>query len=263
MRVLSSALISQARSSTALFSAAIAPATAIENRVSLLEIVGTPTDILRHSLFIGGTLRKSMSLSGEKSAALLNHIKGVLDPIDVVVLVILTLTYKPIMRGIYRLMAGVRPEKPYQDSFLGYMQKGVASGIFLLPILYILDVLSALMNVLGITSGRITKLPLLINTVGAGYVYGTTAIQFKDYLLQQRFRKYFLQFFQLQDRDRERTINELINVFLWSAVSLVCLEALSYDFGFRLRSLLALGGIGSASFVLALKGTFENFAGGE
>jgi hypothetical protein len=56
--------------------------------------------------------------------------------------------------------------------------------------------------------------------------------------------------------------DELTSVGVWIVVAGICLEACSLTFGFALGSIFAIGGIGSASIVLALRQSAENLLGG-
>jgi small-conductance mechanosensitive channel len=67
---------------------------------------------------------------------------------------------------------------------------------------------------------------------------------------------------KLFDDARKATVDELSSLAIWSLISLGCLESLSRKFGFGMGSVFALGGIGSASIILASRSTFENFSGG-
>ena len=61
---------------------------------------------------------------------------------------------------------------------------------------------------------------------------------------------------------KEIIIRESVGILIWFVASLICLESLSKNFHVALGSIFAIGGIGSATTVLALKSTVENVVGG-
>jgi MscS family membrane protein len=65
-----------------------------------------------------------------------------------------------------------------------------------------------------------------------------------------------------RDTVRDNVIDELSSAGVWIMMAGFCLEAMSLEFGFALGSVFAVGGIGSASAILALRSTMENFIGG-
>jgi hypothetical protein len=65
-----------------------------------------------------------------------------------------------------------------------------------------------------------------------------------------------------RDTLRERVVDELSTLAVWGAMGGLCLEAMSLEMGFALGSVFALGGLGSASAVLAMRDTMENVIGG-
>jgi small-conductance mechanosensitive channel len=125
-------------------------------------------------------------------------------------------------------------------------------------------------------------LPMLFCQVSYQYIAGSFATKIKDWFVQQRLRVWF----EPKQRDlvRENTIDELTSLIIWGIVLGLVIETLSLKLGvislsitaasypnsyivyshigFALGSLLTLGGIGSASLVLALRGTMEDIIGG-
>ena len=65
-----------------------------------------------------------------------------------------------------------------------------------------------------------------------------------------------------RDTLRERVVDEVSTLAVWGARGGLCLEAMSLEMGFALGSVFALGGLGSASAVLAMRDTMENVIGG-
>jgi small-conductance mechanosensitive channel len=65
-----------------------------------------------------------------------------------------------------------------------------------------------------------------------------------------------------RDEVREKTLDEISSVCIWFVTVFLCVELSTIKLGFSLKSILALGGLGSASLVLAFKGTAEAFLSG-
>uniref|UniRef100_A0A7S0SSL5 Mechanosensitive ion channel MscS domain-containing protein n=1 Tax=Chromulina nebulosa TaxID=96789 RepID=A0A7S0SSL5_9STRA len=235
------------------------------------SILHKEAEIFRHSLYIGGTFRQLSNLfsTGESSSKVLGQIRSILDPIDISILVIFVTLCKPTLRLLYGIANGFKSSKdkiPFERSFFGYLDEPVKYSAIFLPSLYIFDIFSVVLKSIGLATFGKWDVIILIHAVSVSFVIGKYVTKFKDWILQEKFRHLrgyqHLREVQHIDSKREATIDELSSLALWFIVIFFQLEILSKKFGFGLGSVFALGGIGSASIVLALRSTFENFAGG-
>ena len=162
------------------------------------------------------------------------------------------LTYKK-LDGIYR--------REYKDSIWGQLEQAVTYSTWFLPCVYLLDMATILLHGLGYSFHIKGDIPRLICTVGLSLIYGMYITKIKDWAINRFIRK---NFFNKVPRDpvREATVNELSSLVIWLFIGGFCLEAMSMELGFALGSIFAVGGLGSASLVLALRSTVENVIGG-
>lgn len=124
------------------------------------------------------------------------------------------------------------------------------------------DIICIILQAFGIQSHIEGGIPLLFTQIAYQFLSGSFATSIKSYFVQQVWRKWNRPFNAKIDVLREKTIDELSNIFIWSIFLGFAIETCSLKLGFALGSLLTLGGIGSASLVLAMKGTMEDLLGG-
>ena len=86
---------------------------------------------------------------------------------------------------------------------------------------------------------------------------GSYLTKIKDWVFFKFMRHTFC-----RDPVRERTVDELTSVAIWVAMIILSIELMSLEFNVALGSMVALGGIGSASLALAFKVSVENIISG-
>ena len=198
----------------------------------------------------------------------LEQIKDIVGPTDCALVVLAIIAYKPFLRALYQLQEWLRgrffPSSPsahhhaYEYSFFGYMQKPLQFLAYYLPFLYCVDAVAIMLHAVGFDSHLKGDVPRLAATVGARVTLGHFVVNLKDFLLHNQ----RLLAGRRRDKIREDTVDELSSIAVWSVVFSTCVEAMKMQMGFALGSVFAVGGIGSASIVLALRSTFENLVGG-
>lgn len=229
------------------------------------------------SLFIGGTLRRArlLFLEGQRNVGeMFSQIQSILDPIDITILLLAIQYHRPLLNWLHKISDSKNQvSKPYADSLFGYIEKSITYCIWFISILYITDVAAIFLKALGFRLQGKWDIPFIINTIGTSFIYGHTFVSLKNWFVRRKLRlNNSFNFITStgvssishppRDAIREATIDDLSTLGIWIAFSLFCLEALSSQLGIGLKSIFALGGIGSASIVLSLKSTFENFSGG-
>ncbi len=153
----------------------------------------------------------------------------------------------------------------YEASIFGHLESPISYGMTSIGLLYIADVAFILLHFLGIKYRK--DLPRLVFKVLNWSVLGSFMTRVKDYALSNiRLRTSLNKSLSLKKRKRdpvrEGVIDELSSTVIWAGVILFMVEQLSLEFGFALKSVFAVGSIGSATVILALRSTFENLVGG-
>ena len=219
---------------------------------------------------------------------------------DIAIITFLIVTYKPFLRKLYSLAYNekAREHSSYEKSLFGVLERPVSYSVFMLPAMYAIDVFTVLLaSELAARLSRIhTCEPNPHSDIGTGmklkynlgrvvstslscYISGTYATRVKDWLLHvvqdktppipvpapdapaEKYEKLRAAALN-RERVRHRTVNELTSMLVWGIMLGVYLEAMSLQLGFALGSILTFGSIGSASAILALRGTTENLVGG-
>ena len=165
----------------------------------------------------------------------------------------------------------------FERSFLGHMEAPTKYLAYSIPILYFVDVCSVVIKVFGNHSGKKHNIPRLIYRILNVFVMGSFSTRFKDWiLLHNRIiasnaynankgkskNKGHVSIASKRDPIREATIDELTSIVIWVLIFFFTGEQIGKEFNLALGSLFAVGGIGSASFILALRSSFENVVGG-
>ena len=228
-------------------------------------------NLFRHSLFIGGSLRKLGNLfdgTSKSTGIAAQQIKSILDPVDITVIILIQILYRPILTWLYKLFSyfSVKVEgqvnKPFTASLFGYLEKPVYYHTLFLPSLYILDIIAVIFHALGLepSVGKYDFI-VIFHTASTTFLLGHYLTKIKDWLFSQLLSRPKLFSSTVLKDTRDETIDELTSLVIWAGVILFSLEQLSHKFGFGLSSVFAIGGIGSASIILAMRSTFENFSG--
>ena len=140
-----------------------------------------------------------------------------------------------------------------------------------MPFVYLLDIASIVLHTLGFEFHIKGDVPRLLVTVYQTFVCGSFITKVKDWGLMKNRAKQTAKAlaglggsiaFTERDLMRDTVVDELSSLTVWALMGGLCLEAMSLEMGFALGSIFAVGGIGSASVVLALRDTMENVIGG-
>ena len=153
----------------------------------------------------------------------------------------------------------------YEASIFGHLEKPVGYGMSSIGLLYIFDATFILLHFLGIKYRK--DLPRVCFKVLNWLVLGSFMTKIKDYAisivrLRTSLDRRLSSKRRKRDPVREAVIDELSSTMIWAGVIVFMVEQLSLEFGFALKSVFAVGGIGSATVILALRSTFENLVGG-
>lgn len=207
-------------------------------------------------------------------ASLFQQIKNIIvDPIDIAIVIALIMGYKPALKSLYTFEEWLRRKfiskenESYHHTFnysiWGYLEEPFRLLSLYMPFLYALDLFTILLHALGLDAHIKGDFPRLAATCATSIIGGTFIVHIKNWVLHNsRIFAASTQKNWRRDDVKERTVDELTNIIIWAMVFSICVEAMSLNMGFALGSVFAVGGIGSASIVLALRSTFENIVGG-
>lgn len=153
----------------------------------------------------------------------------------------------------------------YEQSLFGHLEDPVTYGLWSWVTLYSLDILVIVLNFFKIPHRK--DLPRLAFTILSTFTLGSFFTRLKDYtLLMGRYNMMMDRKLPSKKRKRDSTrdqvIDELSSVLIWIFLGVGMVERLSLDLGFAVGSIFAVGGIGSATIILALRSIFENLVGG-
>lgn len=252
----------------------------MDGHVSVGELLNAPLEAISHDPIVAKILSRMKSLFAEKatlvrSAGLMSQIRAIMEVPDLIFLALCVILHKRLLRGLHAglqaLTAKLQPwnsskdgarnkgSESYEGSFFGYIEQPTTALVFYLPFLYIVDIASIVLHQLGFTFHIKGDIPRLIYTIASSFIWGCYITRIKDWILNMRRAA---QHSKARDKVREGTVDELTSLVVWAAAGVFCLEAMSLELGFALGSVFAVGGIGSASIVLALRSTMENIVGG-
>ena len=229
----------------------------------------------RHeSQFRQGVIELKKLLTGRLRLAaggisLKDQVISIIDhPTDILIVAAFYLAYKPLLKALYNVQENLRRRivqnheyhHTYEYSIFGYLEKPLRLASLYMPFLYVVDLLSIVLHALGLDAHIKGDLPRLAATCATSIIGGQFVVNIKDWFLHNA--RLHTTRGRRRDTVRENTVNELSSILIWLLVGTVCIEAMKMNMGFALGSIFALGGVGSASIVLALRSTFENIVGG-
>lgn len=228
----------------------IASSTIDTSKSSFMHHV-SQNSIIRHSMFIGASIRSAVNLYEDSSKLVwivVSEIRKILDPIDVAVLIGLNLLYKPILKAlfiIFKYVFPIDPNRTFNDSYFGFVDKPVKLYVrYYLPSLYLLDILTVIFGALHLTRVNVANVFTAVKTLFWSIVVGYYLIAVKDYAINKLIRPSLTKVgVVVRDQARIDTINELSTLLIWIIIAYVNLESLSKTFGFGLGSVFAIGGI--------------------
>ncbi|RYH11977.1 hypothetical protein EON65_38340 [archaeon] len=238
-----------------------------DGKLSTMEIVTAPAEVLKHSPLITSFLATIKSifhrgLSGSMtSLQLWQQVSSLMSLGDLAIIGTLIVGYRPALHLLYSFVCREN-SPPYEESLLGRMEFPLRLFVYFPPFLYLVDLLSILLQYLGFDFLVKGDLPRLCCTWGLAIIGGSFVTHLKNYIFFELRSAAYANTPEQRDFVKEKTIDELTSLCVWVVVAGVCVQATSLELGVGLKSLFALGGLGSASFVLALRSTMENLVGG-
>ena len=253
----------------------------------------SPLEMLRrdeHMQLLEGALKKKHFWGGKKEEALMyGHLwaklKRVFDIRELGIFSILYFYHKFILRSLHKFSCWLQEKMgkdleegrtearkylasdphAYEQSLFGHIEEPVKYGLWSFAALYSLDVLLIIVNFFKFPHRK--DLPKLAFKVLSGFVLGSTFTRIKDYILHigrysMIMDKKLSTKKRKRDPIRDQVIDELSSVLIWMVMTVGIVEQLSLELGFAVGSFFAVGGIGSATVILALRSIFENLVGG-
>ena len=264
-----------------IYSTAVLPP---DDYLDMKEALSAPLDVILRSKRFAG-MRFNLAEVPGRATLLLPKIAALFHPTDCVAFIFSLFVYKPLLRFLYRAVTRLTQAKlkkesnddesmrivcPYELSLFGRLEQPVLFALGLMPFVYILDIVSIVLHTLGFHFHIKGDVPRLLVTIYQTFTCGSFITRVKDWgLMKHRSKQTDLQLGAMggvvpneRDHMRETVVDELSSLTVWALMGGLCLEAMSLEMGFALGSIFAVGGIGSASVVLALRDTMENVIGG-
>lgn len=234
----------------------------VNGPLSVMEMI-SPADVLTHSPLITSFLNqvKAILTSGyTKERKLVHQIAQLMSVTDLLIMVGLIYSYKPFLRALYEVTHYFSKDKTaYRSSLIGYLEEPVKYVVLFPPFLCVVDLFSIFINYFGFDFHIKGNLPRLACTLATAGLLGSFATKFKDWIFHRLRRRLH---HNSRDIGKERISDEISSTLIWTIIGAFCLEVASKEIGVGLGSIFALGGIGSASFVLAMRSSMENLVGG-
>lgn len=237
-----------------------------DGHLSISEIVSAVPDEVKKALV---TLKlKNLFLPSTESVKTISNVikdlRNVVTIPDFLIMSIIVLSHKLVLKGLYTLTYRQKDgiyRKDYKQSFWGSIEKPVTLSAWFFPVIYLIDMFTIVLHGFGYDFHVKGDLPRLICTVATTILCGMYFTKIKDWAVGRFLRKIHMMS-TTRDVIREATVDELTSLVIWGILGGFCLEAMSLELGFALGSIFAVGGLGSASLVLALRSTIENVIGG-
>jgi len=233
--------------------------------ISFAEALASPASIVFHSERIDKFQKFCASLLQGNVHELWAKVRSLCKSKDALLFVGLMIVHKPFLQILHKITTLVLGQKEsdgrfrtYKHSIWKYLQKPVLWSIWFIPFVYVVDIISLTLHHFGCYFHLKGDVARLLCTIYDAFICGSLAVTIKDWILDRRTRDVN----KRRDQVREKTVDELSNILIWTLMFGFCLEAMSLEFGFALGSIFSVVGIGSASVVLALRGTMENVIGG-
>ena len=187
------------------------------------------------------------------------QVKKIIRPSDLLLMSALIVTHKLILRAVYEITHLNRKSRPeYQNSLFGFIEPSVSLAVLYIPFLYMVDISAIVLHALGCTFHLKGNLPRLVTQIAFYLVCGSFVTRVKDWIVNTKIRTWYSKDARVaRDLVREETVDELTSLAIWAIFVGICVEELSLEMGFALGSIFALGGVGSASLILALRSRYE------
>mmetsp|Transcript_33541 Transcript_33541/g.56249 ORF Transcript_33541/g.56249 Transcript_33541/m.56249 type:complete len:424 (-) Transcript_33541:207-1478(-) len=249
-----------------------------DGHVTVMEVIHSQTGavLTRSSLFKSFFRQiRDLGIFFTDSVVLkkmLAEMKLIISPFDLIIVGMCILSYRTILRKLFdwghRAMrsASTSPEDDcsYEQSLIGVFEVPLKLSVWFPVFLCIVDVLSVvganIKEVLGFKlRGNVAK---VLYIVYSSVIIGSFVTRFKDWLMRKIRLRTAATTGTQQDFAKDSLSDELFSFIIWIFIGLFCLQAMTLELGLAIGSILTVGGIGSASFVLALRSTMENAVGG-
>eukprot|EP01041_Mallomonas_annulata_P012333 gene12333-25948_t len=189
-------------------------------------------DEILHSPLVSDYSKFVRTLLSPKRFPVIAQIQKIFHLQDAIIVLFSVIMHKTILKLLYKITHRKSNSVEYKESFVGYME-GPAN------------------------------IPRLLCTLYKCFTLGSFLTKIKDWYIHRFLRRTPEFLNKRKDLVREKTVDELTSTSIWIVMTVLALEFMSLEFGIALSSVLALGGIGSASAALAFKNTAENFLSGQ
>ena len=221
------------------------------------------------------------------------EISKLIQPADLIIIVLGITTHRKMLRALFslkvKLFSAFKRFGPIKDwgifntdyskSLLSYVEVPLSYLVWTPPLLYLLDI--GYLYSVYIGHAKISQAQSYVRLVNAcitSFIVGSLVTKVKDWVCMV-YRHHSTTTDSIDDEEHEfidgvcidyekekkqkaALTDELSSGLVWFIVAANCLELCSVTFGITVGSIFALGGIGSASIILALRPVFENLLGG-
>lgn len=244
-----------------------------DGRISVDDLVHGSAGIMRHSPLLSSLMINfKQFLTGKRCTMslgqLFTQLSSLVSLSDIFIIGACWYFYKPLLDQLYKLkqrFIGEFEFVSYKDSIFGRMEQPIKLLILFPIVLFVIDVITILLTFLGFQFHIKSNFPQFFSNIAFSIITGSFLTRFKDWVSSRLRRSYWkVQRNNKVKRDliQEKTTDEVTSAVIWAIVAISSLQTLSAQFGVGIKSIFALGGLGSASFVLALRSTMENILGG-
>jgi small-conductance mechanosensitive channel len=253
------------------------------------HIFDSSAEIRKHSPLITSLMVNFKEfVTGQKCTMsriqLLQQLHGLIGLSDIFIITFSLFSYRPVLKSLYYIMNYLHSKEdifPYEKSLMGQIETPVKLMVLFPIFLFIVDIISLVGAFFGFQFHIKGNIPQFFSNLAYSILFGFFLTRVKDWLVaiyRQKEWKFKPRLYidgrstsmkvsqiirhQYRITAKERLFNELTSSLIWLFVGIYCLQTFSQGFGVGLGSIFAIGGIGSASFVLALRSTMENLLGG-
>lgn len=254
-----------------------------DGKISMGDFVEGSVELMRHSPLITSLMTSfKQFLTGKRctmsSKQLIKDLRNLISLSDILIISLCLCFYKPLLKQLYRFQSRyIDPSVSFDESLVGRMERPIQLLIIFPILLFLIDFISIFLVFFGFQFHIKANIPQFFSNLSFSFITGLFMTRLKDWISFHVRRSYW-RVKQLElirpdlvshndkstgrDKIQEKTTDELTSAIIWAMVGISWLQTLSNQFGVGIKSIFALGGLGSASFVLALRSTMENLLGG-
>ena len=208
----------------------------------------------------------------QEREVLTSVVRGISSGLDDLLLIVIFVAFaQPAMKVMWRtahvrlprLLAG-KPgpddtdhHSRYESSYMAALQPAVHFFGKTLAFLWVIDASYIIATALGMANGD-GKIPRAVSYVTYTYALGLALTAMKNHMIRG---------YVGIAKARAQEANEFIlrrgsGIFLWAALGLVCMDAISINVGITVGSILSFAGVGGLAVGLATKDLVSNLVGG-